>query len=293
MGSDGPYRGTLDRQLPEQWSDLTPAQVWHCMDLIITGAPRRQILDYLLELPAFMEELLSPAEVYDLLRVITWMQLDPASPSPVAPYIETESHGRLYLPLAKMEYTTCREYMLVDQVYEEYIQAQDPEVEMRLIALMLRPAGPSPYMASDPRILLQSEEHAAQWLPAVRELPDSIRVYMATLISAMRRYIYDTYHHWLFSPSSGVPLEEGQTQRQLGQGVPSGAPPEDIEEEESGLNFGWLGAFMDVASDGLFGPFEQVLDAQFHHVCIHMTRKVEEARLLRIEHDHARIRQSA
>lgn len=281
MGSSGPYRGRMDRLLPEQWDDLSPEQVWYCMDMLINGAPRRQILDYLLHLPSFMAELITEAEIYDLLRVIAWMQLDPASTSPVAPYIDVPGHGRLYLPQPKMEFTTCREYMLIDDVWGEYIGSQDPEVEMRLIALMARPAGISPYMVSDPRVLLQSEQQCASWMPAIRALPGSTRIYIVTLISAMRSYVYTTYKDWLFSSLSG----EGQTGTD-GQGV----TPEEEEEPTDGISLGWLGAFMDVAADGLFGTYDQVLDAEFHAVCLHMIRKVEQARLLRMEHDHARIR---
>lgn len=275
--ASGPPRGSLERTLPSGWQDLTPEQAWYCMNILMRGLPRRQLVEYLLQLPAWIQAQLDPAHLYELLRCITWMEIDPLSPVPIASYIESEGQ-RLYLPTARLEYSTCREYMMLDTLWEEYHAGQGElhDIETRLIALLLRPAGYSPYAAADPRVIIRSEAELAPWLPAVRALSESTRVYVITLIGALRRDVYETYHDYLFTDTPPSIIAEEDPSEQ--------APATD------GLNLGWMGAYLDVAADGIFGTYDQVLDALFHEVCAHMMRKVDETRRRRIDQDHAALR---
>jgi hypothetical protein len=289
-GSDGPARRHIDRTLPSRWQDLKPEQAWQSMDMIIRGCPRRQLTEHLLQLPVIIQELLSREEMYDLQRCLTWMEIDAASITPIAPYIDIPDDGshavptlesrRLYLPTDRMATTTLLEYLLVDEVYTQYIaEDQDQERELRLVALVCRPAGPSPYSTADPRVQLLTMEQTDEWMPLVRQMPESIRVYVVTLISAFRKFVYDTYGHWLFG-SDPIKPRGDETDETVGI-----KPPDDDE-----LNFGWYGVALDVAGDGTFGTYDQVLHSLFHSVAMHMVRKIDEARRLSIERDHAAAR---
>lgn len=278
--ADAPPRGVIRRTLPSRWEDLTPQQVWHCMDMVIHGQSLGQISEYLLQLPAFIQDRLTDEEIYDLLRCISWMEVDTTSTAPIAPYIDVKGGERLYLPSAMFANVTAMEYVLLDEKYAQYIVDQDPEIELRLVSIVLRPAGPSPDPASDPRVKLLSIEQTDQWIDTVRRLPESIRVYIITLISANRAMVHEQYGHWLFSstPTAVTDQDGGEI---------------DTQPTESGQDFGWWGAYLDVAADGVFGTYDQVLHTAFHDVCMHMVRKVEAARLRKQEQDHARARAGA
>lgn len=248
---------------------MDPDVVWRCMHLLMHAAPRRQIVVELLSLPSQILRMIGTGEMYDLIRCIDWMQIDPRYTKPVAPWIDHRSKfnrvTRLYLPGDDFKNVTGGEYAMLSDLYEEFKEDADSDVESRMIALTLRPAGDTDDPASDPRVRLKSSDQARAWLPIIRALPDSVRAYMTTLISANIAEVYDRYKDWLFTSSSS-------------------------EDESSGLNFGWWGLFMDVAQDGVFGNFDQVLATPMHTICMHQVRKVDEARRMKEEHDHAMVR---
>ena len=66
----GPARRQLRRTLPSKWDECTPEQVWYCMDMIMRGLPRRQLVEYLLQLPEFIRTRIDINEMYDLQRCI-------------------------------------------------------------------------------------------------------------------------------------------------------------------------------------------------------------------------------
>jgi len=265
----------MQRLLPAAWSELNSRQAWHCMDIIIRGLPRRRLLEYLLDMPLYMLRRVGTGQMYDLLKCIEWMDIHRSYTHPIAPYIDIivgKSSYRLYLPSAQFSNVTGLEYVLLDDLYKRFIQDRNPEDEVRMISMMLRPSGITPDPASDQRVQLISSKQAEAWAPLVRSLPDSIRAYMTTLISANRDQLHSMYGPWLFS-GSGIDTKEGE------------ATP-----EPEGLNFGWWGAFLDIAQDGVFGDHDHVLQTPIHTICTHMIRKVDEARRRKQEHDHAMIR---
>jgi len=238
------------------------------MHLLMHAAPRRQIVEELLSLPGEILGRIEISEMYDLIRCIDWMQIDPRDVAPITPWIEHKSKlnrkTKLYLPGKMFRNVTAMEYAMISDLYDEFKEDQNSDVESRMIAMALRPAGDSDDPASDPRIKLLSSDQAKEWLPLIRSLPDSIRAYMTTLISANIHRIYEQYKDWLFTD------------------------PESKEESE-GLNFGWWGVFMDIAQDGVFGDYNGVLYTDIHTICAYQIRKVEEARKMRYESQHASV----
>lgn len=271
IGSSAPAVRRLRRSLPAQWRDMPPDQVWACIEMLFQGVPRRRIVDYLLQLPVFIEDRISRDEMYDLLQCIDWMIFDYKSCAPVAPYIDSKDGGRLHLPSDHFANVTCLEYVLLDEKYEEYLQAPSEDIAAELIAIILRPPGHTADPAADARTPLLSKEQKDAWVSQVRSLPLSARAYMMYLISANRQYVFDTYGHWLFKE-------------------PAGAASGDDSSPASGLNMGWWGTYLDVAEDGIFGTYEQVLHSAFHDVCAHMIRKVQAARERQQAVDHAALR---
>lgn len=264
--------GRLDRSLPSAWHELEPRQVWACVDMLMNSAPRKEILRYLLEIPNVVFNRLDTGEIYDLLQCISWMDVDPKSPAPLAPYIDHRSKGgkitRLYLPSARFQNVTGREYAMIDDTYAKFIPDYNTDHQSQMIAICVRPEGPEGKEAADPRVPLRSRAQIHEWLPIIRALPESVRTYLTLLISANRQFIHDTWKDWLFTDGGA---EEGGT---------------------DGLDFGWWGAFMNVAEQRTFGNYDQVLDTAIQTICMYMASKVEAARKLKQDIDHANARAS-
>lgn len=47
--------------------------------------------------------------------------------------------------------------------------------------------------------------------------------------------------------------------------------------DNNGVDFGWDGVFMEVAKDGVFGTYQEILDTSFHTVLIYTIKKYEDA----------------
>jgi len=253
----------------------------------MNDAPRIDILRDLLKVPTRVWEDITAGERWDLLQLLDWMQLDPKSTTPVAPYIDIKvsggKHQRLYLPTAAFNNVTGLEYTLIDDLYSEFIKTQDADVECRMIAFTLRPgvgyaAGLDDGMELPliQRIKLTSPAQITAWLPLITLLPLSIRTYMTMLISANRADFHDRYGPWLFEQQS-TNADDGL----------------DAEADEAGYDIGWHGAFMDIAADGVFGTYDDVCHTAHHTICIYMCRKVQEARDRQREYDHQQARMEA
>lgn len=53
---------------------------------------------------------------------------------------------------------------------------------------------------------------------------------------------------------------------------------QEVQEATPGPYFGWWGVYMDIAESGLFGRLEDVHQANFHSICIYLSKKYLEAR---------------
>jgi len=283
---------TWRRRLPDQWSDMTPDQIWRCIDLLISTTDRSDIVRYLLDLPWPVMRRLHRSQMYDMIQCIDWMQIDQRASSPLAPYIpirdakpwigEAVEYTRLYLPCAQWANVVGMEYALIDDLYHQYIDATPQEaqdIQDRMLAIILRPAGPGDDPYSDPRVRLISTQQTEQWLPDVRALSPGIKAYITLFISANIQYVYDLYQPWLFQRQAD-PEDTAAVSASSGTGDLGG-----------GINLGWWGAFMDCATDGLFGDLDRVYQTPIHTICSHLIRKVDAARHAKIEHDMAMARQ--
>lgn len=234
------------------------------------SAPRRQLVQQLLSIPFKVWEKIDHHQMYDLISTQDWMQLDMQSCEPVAPYIDVKvrrTRERLYLPSANFSNVVGIEYGLIDDMYQEFRPGQDPDIERRMIAVILRPgtsdAGKS--TIGDPRVKLESKSETEDWLRYIEALPETVRAYITMFISANRADIYDTYKD-LFE-----------------------RPAESSEGASTGVNFGWWGTYMDVAEDGIFGTYDDVLQTSIHNILIHLYRKWDAYQREKRELEHARL----
>lgn len=168
----------------------------------------------------------------------------------------------LYFPAEQFTNVTGREYAMMDDMIVNGTS------EDRMLAVLCRPTSPDrPHY--DKRIPLTSGEQIAAWLPEVQAIPEEIRTYLHVVFSGYRINLYETYKDWLFPSSAGSGSDD------------------DKKQESGGLDFGWWGAFISIAKDGVFGTYEQVLNTPIHNICMHLVKEVEESRSIQEQHDHA------
>lgn len=264
-----------DTTLPQSWAEVPADKAWKCMEILLSDLPRKKLVKELLSLPASVFARIDTGQMYDLIQAIKWMQVNPESTAPIANYV-TVDHTRLYLPGAKFATVSGREYMLLDQLYQKWKESDwtDALIESQMIALLLRPRAEEKH-ASDARVPLQSQAQTESWMKLIEKLKPSVRLTMLYFISANRKFIFDTYGHWLFQDSSQKDqMHEGEDQEMQ--------EPED----DGGVNFGYMGMFMDIAEDGVFGTYEQVLDTSIHTLFAYQVKKVDAFRREKQRLDH-------
>lgn len=162
--------------------------------------------------------------------------------------------GFRYLPPARMEHVTCREWMYMNEYLDKYLDG-DQLASYSLLALLARPRIDSD--ADDPRDKLLTRAAVAR---EAKKLIRSWRWYYfargACLYYAlsMRHFIMNiaVYKQTIFKKP------ENQNPRRI--------------------HFGWYENFLHVAESGVFGEsIENVLDAKFHDVAVYLVSKHQEA----------------
>lgn len=266
---------SIHRSIPESWGEMDPPAVWKAIDHLITSTDRAPLIRDILNIPPLLLRRIHHGEMYDIIRTLDWMQIDQTSTAPAAPYIATPG-CRLYLPCESWANVVGMEYALIDDMYHSYIDADAssaPAIQDDMLSIMLRPAGPSDDPYSDPRTRLVSLQQTHQWRDQISAMPIGIKAYMTLFISANIQFLHDTYGTWLFAKAED-PSDTSSVSASTGTGSLSG-----------GLNFGWWGSFMDIAADGLFGDLDRVHQTPIHTICMHLCRKVDEARRLKAQQD--------
>lgn len=241
------------------------------MAILMDNRPRRLLVKVLLDVPTKVFDHIETAEMYDFIELLNWMQVDVNATVPIAKYIVCGT-VKLWLPAAKFSNVSGREYMLIDQLYQKWKDSHftDAQVESEMIAILCRPFAHNDD-PSDKRVPFKSKAQTERWIDLVKNLPPSVRLTVLYLISANRKFIADVYGHWLFEQPSTV--TDGETE-------------ENNTPESDGMNFGYMGMFLDIAQDGVFGDYERVLDTSIHTLFAHQVRKVDQYRKEKQRMDH-------
>lgn len=273
----------MHRSLPSSWQEVPHRQRWELLRAVVAGESLRVLTSQLLSLPSMIETHITTAQWHDLTRSMAWLHADLPLEEPLLHYICPRKVA-LYMPAAHFTNVTGREMALIDDMFMKEDQ-QD-----RILATLCRPA-PRPGLLSpainllikgrehispraDRRIPLTDGDQVDAWLPEIQAIPQEIRTYLHAVFSGWKLRFYETYREWLFTPPSGP--SSGDADKD-----------EPQEQQHSGLDFGWWGAYMSIAEDGVLGTYEQVLDAPIHTICMHLVRKREEYLHLQEEQDHA------
>jgi len=237
---------------------MQPADVWAAIDRLMTlEHPQLVNLREMSRLPWSVWKRITDDQLFDMLHILDWMEIDRTSPVPVCHKMMIDD-TMYHLPAARFTNVTCLEYALINDYYDAFISGGDQMSQDKLISIMLRPAGINADTFSDKRVKLVSSAQAATWLPDIAQLPAGIKAYITMLASANIQFIYDTYGDWIFKQVEPVTEDED---------------PLLSQEEDSGPDFRWWGTFMSIASDLLFGNVESVHHTDIHSICQHLVMK--------------------
>ena len=142
------------------------------------------------------------------------------------------------LPGDGFENATCLQWALADE-YFQAIGTGDEAAAMNLAAVILR----------------SKTNDRKDVAATAKELADIQATYLAALVSyfaGVKAYVHKVYGAYLFKK-------------------------DDDEEQPTGPQFGWWGVFLSVAESGTFGTYEQVLQTNFHTLCVYLVQKQQEA----------------
>lgn len=239
-----------DYKIPSSWSMLSSRQIRTILKRSKLDMQVAKLVVLEIFLPAKIFHKIKPIQMHDIIAEMDWMdEMDTACG------IESiRIFGRLHnMAAPKLENATANEFVLADDYYQKFMESHQVKYLNLLCATLCRPSltGSKAIELEDNRIpivsRLQIERSAWKWKFIRMWKKFTIIAYF----SACKLYIHNTYGPYLFSGSGE---SEGQA-------------------KSTGINFGWLGAFMTIAENGIFGSYEEVMRTRFHTLAYYMLKK--------------------
>lgn len=245
----------LSFHLPESWSEI-PEHIRFDSVLILSRFRGEEAQLRLLRLWTGIKKNiilgLTPQHLASILRVLDWVFAKDAKP-----YVSTYLHKGVtyYYPSEQFETGTAIEYPIADAYYRDYLEHGNPDDLIKLTATLCRPRKRNEadiIKTGDPREILASRDEAEARAKQLTDLPEEVQMMTFLYFDRIKALIHSTYGDYLFKGS-------------------------DDEQDGGGLNFGWWSTYMDIAETGVFGNYEQVLQANFHTLCMFLAKRKSES----------------
>lgn len=252
-------RKVILRGIPETWSEVSPVQARKIFPFVLH--PERddvtlvKVLQIVLGLPKTLFLAFSDAQVYDMIRLLDWMNDTPLDETILPEY---RHQGRLfYLPKSKMSNVMCIEYWLADEYYMRFLEKKDETDLDKLCAVLMRPKSTNQEQIlkrDDTRAALTGRREVEQRALKFAGLPQSVKLYVLAYFSGTKLYVSNTFGEYIFN----------QEENENGEG-------------SGGADFGWYGAFQSVAENNIFGNLQSVInDTNFFDLCVYLVRKKQQ-----------------
>lgn len=233
------FRKRYDISIPTAWEEVPPRQVLPVMKTMMKGyAPRRlflQVLKDILPLPsALFYRIQSVDFVERLIPHIEWMASKPMTATPLR---AIAYQGKVYaMPGPDFENIRLGEYKEADKYYQQMLNGDNTALPM-FLAVLLREMEPSQELRLKNGDLRQPFYSGA--VPARAEifegLPAEVGFYVLQYFTSCKASLHEQY---LAAFDSGKSSEHSDAS--------------------------WNDALTDVAENGTFGNYEQVLQLQVH-----------------------------
>lgn len=161
-------------------------------------------------------------------------------PTHVMPFQSLDHKGVTYdLPGDGFENATCLQWALADEYFQAITSGKDDTPVYQIAAIILR----------DKTTDRKQVDATARDL---RTLDPTRLAALVSYFAGVKQYVHQVYGSYLFKK-------------------------EDEDDQPSGPQFGWWGVFLSVAESGTFGTYEQVLQTNFHTLCVYLVQKKKEA----------------
>lgn len=263
----------VTKSVPASWDEIPKPLRPKILKALCRPLPefsrRLYVLQTLLQMPLRLFFKLDQYQVYDLLRAFKFLENLVYKPrktlaEPIkAPVYALEEKFKLkgrtyYFPGPGFDNGAAGEFLYASHYFTKYQETQDPINLDKLLAVLARPADRDKKRAQrreDIRTPIYSRTQAEEQLKKMGRIPERLRVCAGLYFQNCKALVYDIYAEWLFTA----------------------APADD----EPGLDLGWEGVFFDLAENGTFGPLEDVLQYNFHKICLYLAKLKEAQRKAR------------
>ena len=247
------WRKKYTCSLAENWAELTETERLFCLQKLLAIADatvaKSCVLPRLLKMPTEVFFDLDEDDQSALIDQLDWLKIEGHS----TPLIKEFTHnGTGYtLPKAKFQDGTAIEFALADQFLETFTQSGDTQDLLKLVGALAAPT------EKGKRLPLLNREDAEHRADVLRGLP--FETAMAVLLCGVgvKEYVSKSYP-FLFDDADD---EDDVNVRAAVAHFP---------------NFGWWGAYLGIAETGVFGNYAQVLQTNFHRICMFLTEKRKE-----------------
>lgn len=190
---------------------------------------------------------LPPQHRWEYYQLFNWV-LKPDDTPPI--YHFKHRFKKYYLPAAKLENARAIEFVLADEYYMKIIAGKDPEINMRLLAGVLcrRRSDDSAAAAErdDVRVPLLSRTESTRNADRLTGAHPGIFNMVFLYFTACKEFIHRVYGDQIFA--------DGESTEPVG-----------IEAA-----LGWYAAFYDIATTGVFGDINQVMQTPIHALLQYM-----------------------
>ncbi len=240
---------TYSREIAESWSDLPISSRLTFLRIMLSEneliVAKIKILGLILQLPRRVFSQIDNDSLMSLIDRLEWLKLEPSSEN-VLPHF-THNGTVWHLPKKGFGDGTAIEFAIADD-YATKFAAENNEKYLRLLAATLaRPLDKNKMRL--PLISRDETEYRAN--NEFSELPIEICISILLYFTGAKVNISEWYGEFLF---------------------------DEVEQKFSIAtahfpNFGWWSAYLQIAESHVFGNYEQVLQTNFHRICMYLIEK--------------------
>lgn len=236
------------RTIAESWSDLPIAVRLTFLRIMLSEheliVAKIKILGLILKLPRRVFARMDSDSLMSLIDKLEWLNLEPSAT--ILPHFRW--YGEIWhLPNAGFYNGTAIEFAIADDYATKFATTND-EKYLRLLAATVA----HPLDDNDVRQPLTSREEAEKRADKeFAKLPIEICISVLLYFTGVKVKISEWYGEFLF---------------------------DEVEQKFSIAtahfpNFGWWSAYLQIAESHVFGNYEQVLQTNFHRICMYLIEK--------------------
>lgn len=266
--------------LPTSWSDLPSEVVAQVIRQLNQSNPflaRLIVIRYALrEVPEKIWNAIGPMDLSEAYNATDWVDFKSSEQImvkdvDVADGLRLGSFHFKYPTLKKEKYHwmkpnfedgTFLDFILCTQYYDQYFQADDEDALLKILAVLARTKVLDKDLNIKTRKKLRVADQLDGWIIPLKNLDPEYGIIALMYVDSVLKFVKETYGPLLFVQ------EEEESADQDEDAL--------MEKPSSTEPLGWYGVAMNVARDGVYGTFDEVLQTPFHDVAAYLVKQALE-----------------